>query len=83
MGIHSTLSKEKGKGCTRQALFSGHGLPMGSALSKQATYRRVGMGDSVSVRIWGCMKNKIVDLAAEIDQKEKRIKSTVNTGSGV
>lgn len=30
------------------------------------------MGDSVSVRIWGCMKNKIVDLAAEIDQKEKR-----------
>lgn len=56
---------------------------MGSALSKQATYRQVGMGDSVSVRIWGCMKNKIVDLAAEIDQKEKRIKSTVNTGSGV
>lgn len=30
------------------------------------------MGDSVSVKIWGCMKNKILYLAAEIDQKEKR-----------
>lgn len=30
------------------------------------------MADSVSVRIWGCMKNEIVDLAAGIDQKEKR-----------